>query len=369
MRIQRVVIAESERGFVHKDGVFARYLGPGSHWIVSPFARVTVRRASVLEPKLAFPDAELIATNPQVAPHVIAVRIADHERGLLFREGNFAGFLGPGFHAFLKGPAELRVEVVDARALVVEHPMKGVLVRAPGSGAWIRLVEVADGMRGVLYVDNCLDRELACGRHYFWTGLKEITAVVVDMREQTLEVQGQELMTQDKVTLRLNMTVRFRVIDLGKAIGGQTSYREAFYRDLQLSLRDEVGARTLDGLLADKEALRNGVIAKVRPSADAMGLVLLVAGIRDVILPGEMRTIFNQVIEAEKRAQANMISRREETAATRNLMNTAKLLENNPVLMRLKELEATERIAEKIGTLQVVGGLEGLMKSLTVQLK
>ncbi len=367
--IMRVVIAEHERGFVHKDGVFARFLMPGSHWIVSPFAKTTIRRASVLEPKLTFPDVELIAANPRVAPHVMSVRIADHERGLIFREGNFAGFLGPGFHAFLRGPAEARVEIVDARGLTVEHPMKGVLVRAAGSAAWIKLVEVADGMRGVLYVDNKVDRELTPGRHFFWTGLQEITAFVVDMREQTLEVQGQELMTQDKVTLRLNVTVRFRVADLVKAVGGQTSFREAFYRDLQLALRDEVGARTLDALLADKDTVRNAVVAKVKPAAEQMGLVLLDAGIRDVILPGEMRTIFNQVIEAEKRAQANMISRREETAATRNLMNTAKLLENNPVLMRLKELEATERIAEKIGTLQVVGGLEGLMKALGQNLR
>ena len=107
----------------------------------------------------------------------------------------------------------------------------------------------------------------------------------------------------------------------------------------------------------------------MKPGAEAMGLDLLDAGLRDVILPGEMRTIFNQVIEAEKRAQANMIARREETAATRNLMNTAKLLESNPVLMRLKELETTEKIAEKIGTMSVIGGLDGLMKSLQIAVK
>lgn len=362
--MRRVLIAESERAFVLVDGAFRRFLGPGEHWLVYPFARVEVRRVSILEPRLAFPDAEVLASHPEVAREVVAVRVKDTERGLLFKGGNFAGFLAPGFHAFLRTPqAELVVEIVDITGLVLEHPKRDVLVRFAGSGSFLRVFDVADGHRGVLYVDQRRERLLHSGRHYFWTGVKELAVLMVDMREQTLEVQGQELMTQDKVSLRINVTARFRVTDLEKALESQVDYRAAFYRDLQLSLRDEVGARTLDDLLGRKEEMRLAMVARVKPEAAAMGLTLLDAGIRDVILPGEMRTIFNQVIEAEKRAQANMIARREETAATRNLMNTAKLLEQNPVLMRLKELETTEKLAEKIGSMSVVGGLDGVMKA------
>lgn len=80
-----------------------------------------------------------------------------------------------------------------------------------------------------------------------------------------------------------------------------------------------------------------------------------------MILPGEMRAILGQVVEAERRAQANLITRREETAATRSLLNTARLLDEHPTLLRLKELEHAERIAEKIGSLTVVGGLDALV--------
>lgn len=365
----KILIAEHERGFVYKNGIFDKMLRPGTHYVFSLFETITVRRASILEPKLAFPDAELLASQPEVAREVIAVRIQDHERGLVYKAGNFVQFLAPGFHAFLRNQVELTVEMVDVRSIEVVHPQKDVLVRAPGSGAFIKLVEVGDGCKGVLYVDHVVERLLPAGRHYFWIGLKEVHAVVVDAREQTLEVTGQELMTHDKVSLRINLTARFRVVDVMKALAGQANYREAFYRDLQLALRDEVGARSLDELLTKKDEVRRLVVDRVKPGAEAMGLDLLDAGLRDVILPGEMRTIFNQVIEAEKRAQANMIARREETAATRNLMNTAKLLESNPVLMRLKELETTEKIAEKIGTMSVVGGLDGLMKSLQVAVK
>jgi regulator of protease activity HflC (stomatin/prohibitin superfamily) len=87
-------------------------------------------------------------------------------------------------------------------------------------------------------------------------------------------------------------------------------------------------------------------------------------GIKDLILPGEMKEILNQVVQAEKAAQANVIRRREETSATRSLLNTAKLMEGSPVLLRLKELETLEKVTEKIDKLTVFGGLEGVLQGL-----
>lgn len=362
---QRVVISDSERGLVFVDGVFRRLLKPGAHRLFHPFKTVSVRRISVLEPKLEFPDAELVATNPLLAGEVLAVRVKDTERGLVFRDGNFVRFLGPGFHAFLEGVAAITVELVDITSLEVTHRLRDVLIRHTASAPFMRLVDVPEGHRGMLFVDHVRERVLMPGRYVFWNGYKDIAAQIVELREQTLEVQGQELMTQDKVSLRVNMTVRYQVADPVMLLAAQSNWRDAFYRDLQLSLRDEIGARSLDDLLARKEQIGQAVVDRVKPQAAPMGLELLGAGLRDLILPGEMRTIFNQVIEAEKRAQAGLIARREETAATRNLLNTAKLMEGNPVLLRLKELEAAEKIAEKVGSLSVVGGLDGLMKQLS----
>ena len=73
------------------------------------------------------------------------------------------------------------------------------------------------------------------------------------------------------------------------------------------------------------------------------------------------KDILNQVVETEKAAQANVIKRREETAATRSLLNTAKLMDENPTLLRLKELEALEKVAEKVDRLTVFGGLDGVL--------
>jgi regulator of protease activity HflC (stomatin/prohibitin superfamily) len=79
-------------------------------------------------------------------------------------------------------------------------------------------------------------------------------------------------------------------------------------------------------------------------------------GVKDIVLPGDVKEIMNQVLVAEKRAQANVIMRREETASTRSLLNTAKLMEENAMLFKLKEMEYVEKIAEKIQTIQLSGG-------------
>lgn len=358
-----VTLQEHERGLLFQNGRLQRFLGPGRHrvWTWTRFDRI--ERVSVLQPWLALPDAKLLAESPVLAPHVAVVHVADTERGLVFVDGNFARFLGAGVHVLLRLP-NVAVEIVDASAIELVHPRKDVLTRAADASAFLDVCDVPDGHVGVLFVNGALVRELSPGRYAFWKGLGEAMVVVLDARQQLLEVQGQELMTKDKVTLRVNLSVRFRITDARTAASAQSDLRETLYRDVQLALREAIGALTLDDLLERKAELGVLVRDRVQPDVAARGLELTSAGLRDVILPGDMRALFNQVIEADKRAQANGIARREETAATRSLLNTARLLEQNPTLLRLKELEVTERIAEKIGSLSVTGGVSDLIEAL-----
>jgi len=125
-----------------------------------------------------------------------------------------------------------------------------------------------------------------------------------------------------------------------------------------------VGTRTLDELLGDKGVLDREIGEAVRAQVEEHGLAVRSVGVKDVILPGEMKEILNQVVQAEKLAQANLIKRREETAATRSLLNTARLMDENPTLLRLKELETLEKVTEKIDKLTVFGGLDGVLKDV-----
>ena len=184
----------------------------------------------------------------------------------------------------------------------------------------------------------------------------------VDLRLRTLVLNGQEMMTLDKVTLRLTSLVSLRVKDPVAATLKVDNYATQVYSDVQLALRDHVGALELDALLAAKSRLGERILDEVKLGADAYGVEVINVGLRDIVLPGEMKAILNQVMEARKKAEASNIERREETAATRSLANTAQLLEKNPTLMRLKELEVLERIASKAPNLHLGTDLLTLLK-------
>src|SRR6185436_13616186 len=168
-------------------------------------------------------------------------------------------------------------------------------------------------------------------------------------------VAGQEIMTSDKVTLRVNLLVSYIVADALQAVSAVSDYAQALYREAQLVLRAAVGTRTLDALLGDKESVGGEVREALAKRAAQFGLEVRSVGLKDIVLPGDMKSILNQVIAAEKEAQANLIKRREETAAARSQANTARLLAENPVLARMKELEVLQEMLAGAKTTFVFG--------------
>lgn len=138
-----------------------------------------------------------------------------------------------------------------------------------------------------------------------------------------------------------------------------------------MALREYVSAFTFDELLDRKEGAAAFVLERVKADAERLGIEVRNFGIRDIILPGDMKEIMNQVLMAEKKAQANIIMRREETASTRSLLNTARLMEENTMLWKLKEMEYVEKIAEKISSISVSGNgmLLEQLKSILVSQK
>ena len=191
----------------------------------------------------------------------------------------------------------------------------------------------------------------------------------MDTRQQQLEISGQELLTKDKATLRINFFVRYQVIDIVKAIANNKEFDKQLYIVMQLAIRAFVSSFTLDELLTRKETISKEIVAQVTTKINDLGLAVADAGIRDIILPGDMKEIMNQVLVAEKKAQANSIMRREETAAMRSMLNTAKLMEDNEMLWKLKEMEYVEKIADRIGqiTISGSGNIIGQLKEIFVK--
>ena len=183
----------------------------------------------------------------------------------------------------------------------------------------------------------------------------DLRSVTVDRREQVADVAGQEIMTADKVTLRVNLVVSYVVSDALRAVTAVSDHNQALYREAQLVLRAAVGTKTLDALLGDKESVGAEVRDALRARAEAIGLSVRSVGLRDIVLPGDMKTLLNQVIAAQKEAEANLIKRREETAAARSQANTAKLLAESPQLQRLKELELLKDVLDGTHATFVLG--------------
>lgn len=265
----------------------------------------------------------------------------------------------------------MKVETFEVTTVKFEHPLLATVLQHPEATRFFDGVQVTDHELVLLYRDGVLIDRLKEGLHVFWKGAGKIAWKSVDLREQVAEVAGQEIMTADKVTLRVNLIVTYVVTDPVRAVTAVADYTQALYREAQLVLRAAVGTRTLDALLADKEAtggeVRHGLIART----EQLGVAVKSVGLRDIVLPGEMKTILNQVIQATKEAEANLIRRREETAAARSQANTAKLLAENPVLARLKELEVLQGILANTKATFVLGpgDIAGQVKSLVTGLE
>jgi regulator of protease activity HflC (stomatin/prohibitin superfamily) len=356
---QHFKVRSYEVGLLFRNGEFQALLGAGTHWFLDPLRRVVVEVVSRRTPQFVHAQLDLVVKTGELKGHAIVVDLKDNQRGLVWVDGRFVGALPPGLYVYWTGCREVRVEVVDARCPRFEHEDLRLFARSPSMSPLLEVCTVGRGGVGVLFLDGEFADLLAPGQYAFWRGVADARVVEVDLREATLDVSGQEIMTADKVTLRLNAVVTYRVTDARRAVCATEDAKQALYREAQLALRAVVGARDLDTLLADKDVIARDVEEMLRHRAGELGLAVLSAGVRDVVLPGDMKELMNKVTEARKAAEANLVTRREETAAYRSQANTARLLADNPVLMRLRELEALEKIAAA-GHLNVILGEKGL---------
>jgi regulator of protease activity HflC (stomatin/prohibitin superfamily) len=192
--------------------------------------------------------------------------------------------------------------------------------------------------------------------YYFWENATPLSLQKADLRQQQMEISGQEILSKDKASLRINFNLIYQIVDMQKALVENKGYERQLYIATQLQLREFVGTLTLDELLERKESVSDFVLKGLATKAEALGLQIRECGIKDLILPGDVKEIMNKVMVAQKNAQANIITRREEIASTRSLLNTSKLMEDNAMLFRLKEMEYMEKIADKINSISVSGG-------------
>lgn len=354
-------VADHQRGLRYRAGRLVRWLEPGRRWLVLPGAG-TVDTVLDLRPGYTAWTPELAAIVPHGASEVVDV--PHRALALVSRDGLPCAVLPAGRWLLWQLRARVEATVTSLEPLFTEIP-DGWWPYVPSTA--LERVEVGANEQLVLHADGVC-HVLGPGRYGLHVEHRVVRRMSVDLREQELAITGQDVMTADKVTVRINLVVRFKVTDPARLFAAVPDLQPALYAHAQLAARRLVAAHTLDQLLEARTAVADRLVADVAPRAAEWGVAVATVDLKDVILPGEMRVILNQVIEAEKRAAANVILRREETQATRSLANTAKLLDQNPVLLRLKELEALERVAERVGQVTIVASPDRLLGALDLGL-
>lgn len=357
--IKRLTLKSYEKGLVFKNDEFHSLIDTGNHLFIDPLNRIRVDRVSQRDPYLTHSDLDVIVKSGLIDQLASICDLKDNQRALVWIDGRFDRILGPGLHAVWTGFRTVRIEIVETDTVQFLHKDRQTVALSPDADRELSVKQVAEGFKGVFFKDNIFSGLLDPGKYMFWKNADKVTVYHVDMRQKTLDISGQDIMTADKVTLRLNVVLSYRVSDPVKSVTSSGDTEQAIYRETQLAVRSVVGSYDLDTLLADKERVAGDLENGIKSRAGDFGFTIISLGIRDIILPGDMKELMNRVIEAKKAADANLITRREETAAMRSQANTARLLENNPTLMRLRELDILEKIAGNT-KMSVVLGEKGL---------
>ena len=374
MFTSKFIVRKHERGLLFKDGDFLRFLAPGTYRFWNTPRRYTVEINDVtfarFEHRLS--DFLMKEFEEDVKRLFQVVETGADKVAVIYEKERLVDVIGPASRAFYwNGVIDVNAVLIDiAEDFKIDNRIAKVI--ASEAGARLNRIatnamysrEVPEGHIGLLSVDGEIVEELVPGMHAFWKFNRSISVDLIDMRVRPLEVSGQEILTKDKVSLRINVTANFRFTDALKATKAVKDPLDFLYKEIQFGLRAAVGTRTLDALLEDKGAMDVVVFDHVAEKFAEIGIDVKSIGVKDIILPGDMKEILARVVEAEKAAQANVIRRREETNATRSLLNTAKVMDGNPVALRLKELESLEKVTEKIGNISVYGGLDSVMSEL-----
>ena len=369
--IKKISVRKDQLALLSRNGDYYKVLHAGEHllpWLNTPEVLLITLDGSEVPDVLA--DYLRRFQPDWVERYCVVADLSETEAGALYMDCILLEILPPSTRRlYWRVEDDLTLVRMNTQQVQVQTEVMNAVLQPRRKGAVkgrdaILTVQVPAWHVGVLKIDGETQALLPPGLTAYWKINHLVEAEVVDTRLQVLEVSGQEILTKDKVNLRINLAANWRYSDVLLAFSQLTKPIDHLYRELQFALREAVGTRTLDELLEDKQVIDDVVSEQVKSRMLPFGMEIASLGVKDIVLPGDMKNILAQLVEAEKSAQANVIRRREETAATRSLLNTAKVMENNPVALRLKELETLERVAERIDNISVFGGLDQVLHGL-----
>ena len=358
----RYIIRDNQAGFVMKNGIFQKMITAGT-WHFPRIAGYTV----VIEEMMGELDYQeipyqVLSRDDAFLNATVHTEIPDGSVGFIYMNGKLTSFATRKEYVFWNVFDKYEVRVVSmAETFIGAEVTKQMFSLVPKN--LYTEVSVGEGEVGLVYYDNVMQNRLSKGVYRFWNYHHAVSYCVIDMKQRELDIVGQEILTKDKIGIRMNVACLYKVRDAVEFVETISDLKGQLYPAVQLVIREIVGNYKLDEILEAKEQISGEIYEALKGREEMFCVKFLTVGIKDIILPGEIREIMNSVLVAEKAAQANVIARREEVASTRSLLNTAKLMDENQTLYKLKELEYLEKICEKVGDISVNGNV-GIMEQL-----
>ena len=352
--MKKIIVNENQKGFLFINGKFVKTLNPGKYYI---YGDRKIELSSLDEP-LSSENCTLdtLLSSKEIKNDVSVAEVGDQQLALHFTDGRFSSALTNGKYAFWNNNQKHEFRLVDISSPEVSENIPEYIFSQQRIPAHLYTkVSVFQHQKARLFFNRKLQKILEPGEYYFWKNNIPVDVDYIDTRLIHLNITGQEIMTQDKVSLRINFVCNYRVTDYVRILTEIDNYVEQIHVAAQLALREYVGKYKLDDILLNKDELSEFVLNRLKERESELYVEFSNAGVKDIILPGEIRNIMNTVLLAEKKAQASVITRREEVASTRSLLNTAKLMDENATLYKLKELEYIERICENVDSINLNG--------------
>jgi regulator of protease activity HflC (stomatin/prohibitin superfamily) len=198
-----------------------------------------------------------------------------------------------------------------------------------------------------------LCRVLESGRYRFLGAGHEFKQV--DTRLLQITLQTQELTTLEGITVKATAVGLYRIIDPLLATSATEDFSSILYTLIQLALRDIVSGIEAESLLANVRNLSPKLLERVQAKASNLGLEITELVIRDVIFPADIKASLSESWRTKKAVLAELEAARGKAAVARTMANASKLYETNPVMLKIRYIEALEHASKGMGNTFVIG--------------
>ena len=346
-------VEAGRRAVVFDNGEPVAVLDKGYYLLPNSYKSETSSLRGGVSPEAC--TADTLLRSVVLKDRLVSINVKEGEVAFHMVNGDTLGTLFPGTHLFWSDAGQHKFRILDTNQTFVPDDVSPSCLTALDDADVIFTRSVEVGCQGLLLIDNKVDRVLDPGVYHLFFNGKNADILSVDTRLNTVDISGQEILTRDKVPIRVNLTVNYRITDVVRSVTEVGNLKDQIHLAAQFAVRAYIGQHELDELLDNKDDLNTCVRDYLHSREAELFVRFGECGVKDIILPGDIRDIMSTVLVAQKQAQANVIKRREEVASTRCLLNTAKLMDDNPTLYKLKALEHLESMLTNVQSLNVSG--------------